>query len=137
MKDKIRGQPITAATIAENSPARTAILRGERVFIYLPNLYPTPLIVFMYLSPIFSLNFLICTSIVRSPTTTSSPQTEVKIYVAGKNLARSRDVSKRQHSSNSFFGSVNFDIVSVNFNNISFSVNKNALYIFLSYWIRR
>ena len=70
------------------------------------NLYPTPFTVLKWSSPIFSLNFLMCTSMVLPPTTTSFPQTVSKI-TSLLNTLPGFDV-KRESSSNSFLGSVIF-----------------------------
>ena len=70
--------------------------------IYCINLYPTPLIVLKHKSPIFSLNFLICTSIVLSPTIISDPQTLFIIWSLVKTLPGWD--AKRNNNSNSFLG---------------------------------
>ena len=72
---------------------------------YTFNLYPTPFTVLMYWLPIFSLNFLIWTSIVLSPTIISSPQTFARIASLEKTFSGLENRSA--NNSNSFLGKVN------------------------------
>ena len=74
MADMVSDNPLNDNNVQDNMDTKRAsmvdTLLFEAVIHYLgiSNLYPTPFIVLIMEGSIFSLTFLMCTSIVRSPT---------------------------------------------------------------------